>query len=171
MQRSYRGRNIIYCAVSFGERERESIPPVLTLFFLPLFIQSWLTEHSCSFFCIPCFMLIQSAAFVAGSCSGYKQSYTVRYQADLVCLLYRSCWRSGHFLTFLAFSLVMNQCDTLDQDWYWSWLNRSGVGQMWSVHADLLKTYKDTLHNWWFTPTYTNILAFTVRKSTYWRAE
>lgn len=60
----------------------------------------------------------------------------------------------------------MHQSDTLDQDWHWSWLNGSDVGQTGSVRADLeiVKTYKDTLHNWWFTPTYTDVLVFTVRK-------
>lgn len=49
-QRSYSGRNIIYCAVSFGERESAHPACSLNFIFLLLFIRSWLTEHTLSFF-------------------------------------------------------------------------------------------------------------------------
>lgn len=67
--RSYRGRNIIYCAASSGGSEGMK-PFFFPIFFLPLFIQSWLTKHTPA---NPCVTHIQSNIFVAG----YKHSYVV----------------------------------------------------------------------------------------------
>lgn len=99
MQRSYGGRNIIYCAVSFGEREYPACS--LNFIFLPLFIQSWLTEHTCFCCCFfsanPCFTLIQSNVFVAG----YKHSYTVCHQASRFSVNFIEVVKvSGCFLIF-----------------------------------------------------------------------
>lgn len=69
--RRYGGRNIIYCAAS--SRESEGIQLFfffVTVFFLPLFIQSCLTEHTPA---NPRAVLIQSNIFVAGE----KHSYVV----------------------------------------------------------------------------------------------
>lgn len=107
-QRSYSGRNIIYCAVSFGERERERIPPVLLTLFFCFYLSGvgWLSTLSLFFFsAIPCFTLIQSNVFVAGSCSGYKQSYAVCHRASRFSVYFcRSCWSEWVFPHFLKAS-------------------------------------------------------------------
>lgn len=59
-QRSYSGRNIIYCAVSFGERESTHPACSLNFIFLLLFIRSWLTEHTLSFFFFFCHSLLHA---------------------------------------------------------------------------------------------------------------
>lgn len=66
---SYGGRNISYSAAS--SRASEGIKPFsFSIFFLPLFILSWLTKHTPA---NPCVTHIQSNIFVAG----YKHSYVV----------------------------------------------------------------------------------------------